>query len=128
MIVFFLALAATSASNFTEDFYVGRSVNLAQGFYICEHPNPVGALEAIAKTRDIEVRRNSVAEHAKCRFKQNESDDLWTVVQVSKQLCGPLKKVYGGTMCSTEAHQLVVRNKQGNQRTVIYVQDDYDID
>lgn len=119
-------LAALQGTAYTESFARGQSVDLNQGFYVCDQPKPMERVALLARMHYPHMRRRLAARMG-CPFQQKPLRSPARVLEVRGAVCGSRVPVQGGVMCQREAHQLIVRH--GNQtRAAIFVLDDYDIE
>jgi len=125
---FILIAAASTNSNFTEQFAIGQTVDLSQGFYVCGTSNSVETMQRIVSERDAQKRR-ALATSLHCPFEQREDrSNLREVVKIEAENCGPLQRLGDGQMCGDESHILKVKDAKGQVVTVIFMADDYIFD
>jgi len=112
---------------FTEDFPKGSAVDLNQGFYICETPNPRDTIDQLLDITDGNERR-AKADSLGCPFSfLPEHPHRVFVVDHTADICLDVKVSPYNAYCGREAHQLTIRDGKKTE-TVIWISLDVDYD
>lgn len=127
MLLILIALLAQAQPVFTEDFPSGSQVDLNQGFYVCETPNPRDTVDQLVEILDGNVRRDR-ADSLGCPFVfQPEHPHRVTVIDHTADICLDVRSSSYNAYCGREAHQLTIQD--GSKReTVIWISLDVDYD
>jgi len=135
VVALILSSAQTAPIIYNEDFKVGNSVDLNQGFYVCDQAQAGVVLESLINIADPNARRAKAAKLG-CPFQLTDKEgQTETIVGVLNEVCEDQEPGYQltqkgkeiTTICGREGHALAVE-ANGQRKTVIQLSLDISYD